>query len=260
MSSPEQNHSPPPSTIPTPIAAPDQTRTEIANVRDKDINIDRLITDLHASALSTLNILMVVSLAFSVSFLYRRILQPFVQKTNLKYSYSLAEESRIESILAQIMAITRSDRVILFEFHNGETSKGGRHLNKISATQEITGPGLTRISFKYQAVLVSNLHTLLTRLEKEGTITTEVDNIKDPICKSDFIGHGVEYCVTHGYFETGVPLAVIQIQYCRSQREDFDKFETKQIDRLLAELGSLIRREKKTWLGEVFNLFSRKFF
>jgi hypothetical protein len=221
-------------------------------------NIDKLVVDLQHSVFSTLNLFIVVSLAFFISYVYRQIIQPFVERTNLKYTYSMAEESRIESILAQIMAISKSDRVVLFEFHNGDKSKGGRHLNRVSATQEITGPGLTRISSKYQGLLVSNLHGFLIKLEQEACLYTDVDLIKDNYCKSHFIEHGVEFCITHGFFEAGVPLGTIQIQYCSNQREDFDNFKPAQVDKLLSELESLVRREKKTWLGEVFKLFSRR--
>lgn len=230
----------------------------IVSEQKDQVSIDKVVVDLQHSAINTLNLFITVSLAFFISFIYRSIFQPFVEKTNLKYSYSKAEESRIESILAQLMAITRSDRVILFEFHNGDTTKAGRHLNKISATQEITGPGLTRVASRYQGLLISNFHTFLSNLEQQDFLRSAVDSIKDKYCKSHFIEHGVDFLITYGYFEVGIPLAIVQMQFCRNQKEDFDNFDPKEIDRLISELGFLIKREKKTWLGEIFKLFSRR--
>lgn len=239
-----------------------QSQESPSNLQFKEkkepVSIDTVIRDFQNSAFDTLNVFTVVAFTFFISHLYRNIIQPFVERVSLQHTYSVAEEARIESILAQLMAITKSDRVILFEFHNGDKTKGGRHLNKVSATQEITGPGITRVCSKYQRILISNLHALFAKLEQTNYLKTDVDLIKEAYCQSQFIENGVEFCITKGYFELGVPLAIVQIQYCRNQREGFDQFNSKEIERLISELSFLIKRDKETWLGEMFKLFSRR--
>lgn len=196
-------------------------------------------------------------LILAVVAVYRYAVQPLLDRISLKLSYSWVEEARVESLLSQIMGATRADRVILFEFHNGEVSKGGRHLNKLSATREVTGPGVTRISQEHQGELIGIYSRVIDRLHTDKILKTEVASLPEGVCKSRFIKNGTEYAITRMLCLNEVPISIVQIQFCRSQREDFDKFTLGHTSYLFAELDALICKQQYSWLKNFLKLLPR---
>lgn len=187
--------------------------------------------------------LVIVSLVVSL-WIFKKVLQPFLDKVHLRLSYSWVEESRVDSILSQIMGITRADRVILFEFHNGEISKGGRHLNKMTATKEVTSAGVTKISHQLQGHSIGIYSRVLDTLLKDKIIKTDVKALEEGTCKNQFIKNGVEFCITRMQSLQETPISIVQIQYCKSQREDYDSFNAANLSDLVSELDAIVCKDR----------------
>jgi hypothetical protein len=73
--------------------------------------------------------------------IWERMLKPvFVSRLDRAFA-PVAEERRLNILLAQIGLLTGATRVILAAFHNGDIDSHGYHLTKISATNSYTAPG-----------------------------------------------------------------------------------------------------------------------
>ncbi len=162
---------------------------------------------------------------------YKKFVQPLLQQFKLNVSYSRADESAIEHAMSQLLAISRCDRVLLFELHH---DRSGRQL--ISATKEVTSPGVTLISGDYQSVLLDSFAPLMSRLMTNSFIRSDIGQIENYQCQSGFVSIGVEYAITKLFLKDNKPVGLLQLHYCRSQRDDFDSFWLLNQDKLLSQI------------------------
>ncbi len=97
---------------------------------------------------------------------YGFILAKQIKKYFKKHDYSnvVKRENRVQNILEQYMERMLCDRIIIFQFHNGENNIHNMKFMRVSATNEICRPGSYSIQDKYKNMLISKYIEICDRI------------------------------------------------------------------------------------------------
>lgn len=179
---------------------------------------------------------------------WKFVIEPFKDKIYRKLAYSLEDENHLQSVLSQIMGISNADRVTLFEFHNGEVARGGRHLNKLTPTKEVVAAGVAKVRSFQDTLLVNVINSVISRLEAELIIKTVVYDLPDSYCKSNFLAVGSHYAFTMLLKDAEGPLAILMIEFQEEDPSNFNKVNTKSFAKQTGELIYILTRTKRQWV------------
>lgn len=125
--------------------------------------------------------ILVISLLF-VGF-SKRIKDWLEKKTNEKFEHSINKNTLIRDMLAELRALYGSDRVALWQLHNGQYYFSGEGADKLSLTHFVLQPGVSipeGLGTKLQNVPVTHWTDAFSRMAKEGYHFVESKDLLDP--------------------------------------------------------------------------------
>lgn len=147
-------------------------------------------------------------------------------KNNLNVGSKVPKQAKtdIEIIrrMEQVKELLNADRVLVYEFHNGEHYANGRSALKFSCTYEVYRAGITPIQTKVSAVPISCVPHFITQLLDEEFIKqVNIENIKDKmpatyqLRKSLSITSYQDLVIKN---TKGEPVGFIAVQWCDGKK------------------------------------------
>ena len=147
-------------------------------------------------------------------------------KNNLNVGSKVPKQAKtdIEIIrrMEQVKELLNADRVLVYEFHNGEHYANGRSALKFSCTYEVCRAGVTQIQTKLSAVPISCVPHFITQLLDEEFIKqVNIENIKEKmpatyqLRKSLNITSYQDLVIKNA---KGEPVGFIAVQWCDNKK------------------------------------------
>lgn len=89
----------------------------------------------------------------------------------------------LNDVLSDAVQDNNLDRALLFQFHNGITSKSGISFEHLRLTHEATAPGVAQSTLGYNSVDIRLFYQILKPmvLEESNIVNMNIDEIVDPI-------------------------------------------------------------------------------
>ena len=130
----------------------------------------------------------------------------------------------INDVLSDAVQENNLDRALLFQFHNGITSKSGISFEHLRLTHEATAPGVAQSTLGYNSVDIRLFYQILKPMILESEIVSmNIDEINDPI-KSLLIENGDGKFIAKVLNDAVTDITIGMIIFTRpSNAEDFDK-------------------------------------
>lgn len=133
-------------------------------------------------------------------------------------------KSDIEIIrrMEQVKEILNADRVLVYEFHNGEHYANGRSALKFSCTYEVYRAGIPPIQTKLTSVPISCVPHFITKLlDEEFVKQVNIENIKDTMPAT----YGIRKDLGITSYQdlvikntNGEPVGFIAVQWCNGKK------------------------------------------
>lgn len=118
----------------------------------------------------------------------------YKKKKTLKEDLESAE--KIMRILHAIEEDYEADRVLVYQFHNGEYFYTGHSIDKMSNTHEVVSKGVSREQVNSSSIFTSPFRSMLRDLLDQNVVVySDVDLIEDYNSKVFFLERGVQSVV-----------------------------------------------------------------
>lgn len=180
---------------------------------------------------------------------YERLIKAPARQAMLSLTEPLAEERRLNQLLAQIGVLCGVTRVSLGIFHNGELGVSGYHFLKFSITNTYSFDGDRGPMYLVEVPLGKIVDDIEALIVPKGAVKVLVVRRDDPGikdgCKDYLIRHGI-----YGYMMTlldvrDVHIGLLALQAANSDELDkaiksFDDFNDT-LETLLAEVSAILR-------------------
>ena len=129
----------------------------------------------------------------------------------------------INDVLSDAVQENNLDRALLFQFHNGITSKSGISFEHLRLTHEATAPGVAQSTLGYNSVDIRLFYQILKPMVLDSEIVTmTVDDVTDPI-KSLLVENGDGKFVAKILNDAITDITIGMIIFTRSSTaEDFN--------------------------------------
>ncbi len=162
-------------------------------------------------------------------------------KNNLNVGSKIPKQSKTDmeiiKRMEQVKEILNADRVLVYEFHNGEHYANGRSALKFSCTYEVYRTGIESVQSKLSSIPISCVPQFISKLlEEEFIKETDVEHIRDKmpatygLSKDINITSYQNLVIRNGKEE---PVGFLAVHWCNGQQMTYN-------DRELYRLGAFI--------------------
>ena len=151
------------------------------------------------------------------------------------YQSHKAIQREIKSCVVRAQVISKADRVLLWQIHNGEIYQSQQSRYKVSVTSEEPSRGFERIEEELQDVPIALFHKELSLLEYYKIISVDLD--KELIYKDSesenlsehwqlFLArYGIVFCYETAVVKDGEVVGILSFQYSQNSREQIKQFD-----------------------------------
>lgn len=178
--------------------------------------------------------------------LWDRLMKPTVAKRLDGVFAPIEEERRLTAILAQIGVITGASRVVLAAFHNGQLSRYGFHLQKLSTINQYTAPGFSPMQHPIRDVPIGRVMTEVEMLLADGGwLETRQDPGLPEACIDHLRRNNISRMLCRLVMVGNLPIGIISIQYGQHERRSPSITEPPHdqlLESLFDEIGQIMRR------------------
>ena len=132
-----------------------------------------------------------------VAFIMAGYLKPFFDKRTKLYSKKklmeqIKKDEFVHLMLSDILKKYKSDRIYVWQFHNGDSFYTSSSMQKITITYEEVIEGLSRKSYENKNLLITNYSTYIKTIMTEGVFYSKVEKIKNLSIKLISQNNGVK--------------------------------------------------------------------
>ena len=177
-----------------------------------------------------------LAIVLLISYIWRKIVFFHLFQSRFRLLRSIEENRQIEGILYRILEAAEADRVILYQFHNGERLASGQHFVYLSATHEVVKPGISPVSRRQQRILVSRISKDLD-LIKDGKLHLILAEEQETPCQVFLASINVEALYSQMLFSGDKPLGIISIEYVYRPA---NKIDPDKLKKLVYQLTSIL--------------------
>lgn len=154
-------------------------------------------------------------------------------------------DNKILTRMEHAKEILVADRILVFDFHNGEHFANGRSALRMSATYEVTRYGIERKQNVLQKLPLSILPNLIRELLNKGSfIVDDFDKFKDmqpeySICGSLNMKSLYNYIIKN---ENGAPVGFVSIEFAEKTFEINEEIVKKLVWFIEEQIGNLVEK------------------
>lgn len=203
---------------------------------------------------------MVIVIAIILLYIWKQGITPKLEsiKEVLDRRQNISRE--IYECLSSIRTIAKAERAILGQFHNGIYWASGLPWLQITATHEVTAPGVTKVSKDIKSIPIERLGKEIKSMMETDIIIVD---IKDAPEGCDRYLHSIgcnRILEALVYSGKGKPIGILSVQYNRqSNLPDLNKEEREEIVQAIAVLGSVMNENpKRSFLKKISSLVDKK--
>lgn len=146
---------------------------------------------------------------------------PRVNIIKLKLTHSVSQDIKLRSLLAQILAHSRADRVLLIQFHNQDRFSSGRHFSRMTATHEVLAPGRSPTQHLLMSVPSSMMADEINAMSYDHDLCMTVPNMPSGTLRGLLESVGTERLLARLLARNGKPLGIIMVHYLEDQTRRF---------------------------------------
>lgn len=166
-----------------------------------------------------------------------------IKKIKKQYFDENSKTDQIRVVLINILKLVQCDRVLLLQFHNGDSFFGNLDQLKVSMTHQITQVEITKID-NIISLPISILHRELETLKKNSERFEWINKAEAyPLCQKYLDKIGVElYGSKLLINKFGIPLGILGLHFCSNEYIYLLLNETKlkALDSLAKEVEALL--------------------
>jgi hypothetical protein len=153
-------------------------------------------------------------------------------------------DKHIHKALERVLMRTNSDRVFIFELHNGEMGLGGLPFLKMTNTYEVCDVGIKPQKFHMEQMSLSMYHQLISTILEEAFIVIDVHerDAKVPgIAYETMLARNTHKTIFVRITDTrGRVIGFIGVDYCKPDRNITGQSCIKLAQELATEMGGLL--------------------
>lgn len=184
--------------------------------------------------------------AAAIWLFWDRLMKPTVARHLDGVWEPIEEERRLNAILAQIGVITDADRVVLAAFHNGQVSRYGFHLQKLSTVNQYTAPGFSPMPCPIRDLPIGRVMAEVEMLTADGGwVTTSIHDDLPAACVDHLKRNRTSSMVCRMVLVGNLPIGILSIQYGEHERRRPPITEPPRdqlLETLFEEIGAIMRR------------------
>lgn len=122
-----------------------------------------------------------------------RALLAWVFRKERTFKEELQVADKVDGVISKLMKDTGADRAYVFQFHNGTLFYTGAHILKMSNTNEVALPGISREQLNHQNIITDPYRFLINGLfDNEINECLDVDVLDDFNCSILMENRGVK--------------------------------------------------------------------
>lgn len=175
-----------------------------------------------------------------------RLMKPTVARRLDGVWAPIEEERRLTAILAQIGVITDASRVVLAAFHNGQLSRYGFHLQKLTTVNQYTAPGFSPMPYPIRDLPIGRVMTEVEVLIANGSwVETSVHDDLPDACVDHLKRNRISRMLCRMVLVGNLPIGILSIQYGEHERrrpQITQPPHDQLLESLFEEIGTIMRR------------------
>lgn len=164
---------------------------------------------------------------------------------------STTHNTKIQNKLIELKEIVNADRVLVYDFHNGEHYSNGRGATKVSATFESTKPNVKSISLSWLNIPLSLFNSRMDTVIKNGNhyvknieeLNNEVYGNSYQAKLKDEVKSFYDYAIMNKYQEA---IGFVEVQYTNDYHT-MTECEIKELEKtsyIISDILEEIRKEQ----------------
>jgi len=152
---------------------------------------------------------------------------------------SIEQDVRVCVLLNLMLERTQASRVLLAQFHNGESLSSGKHFMRISVTHEATAPGVAPLSKYLQNMPLSRLASEIDVLVKSKVLYISDHEGLAVRCRQYLRRFGIAHIVQFLVSDGNRPIGVLAFHY--NHPSPPPEIDHKQVEMWVLDLCDAIR-------------------
>jgi len=199
-----------------------------------------------------------IIIAFILLYLWRAAVRPRMKNISEILDKKQSMSKEINECLSSLRTIVKSDRAILGQFHNGTYWVSGVPWMSITATHEVTAPGVSPISGDILSIPIERLETELRSLMEKDILV--IDYYKAPQgCNRYLYSIGCSRIVESlVYSGKGKPIGIVSLQYnWNTKLPNIGDEQVKELKQTIAVLGSVMVDQSKQGFFKKITSFNK---
>lgn len=158
-------------------------------------------------------------LGAGVYLIWNHLMKPSIAKRLDGVWAPIEEERRLTAILAQIGIITNASRVVLAAFHNGQLSRYGFHLQKLTTVNQYTAPDFSPMPYPIRDLPIGRVMTEVEMLIADGGwVETQASGDLPDACIDHLKRNRIARMLCRIVLVGNLPIGILSIQYGEQER------------------------------------------